>query len=230
MDPPTKSAEVYPFPNAEGASAEPYVYTPSGPAWVPPPSLVAAPYYSPPPLNGAPPASTAVFRYSPPPVVASESACCCGGGTSISQHTIPSELLYSLPGIVSCASLGLTIFFLIHGGWCQMSSILLISASAILFNAAPQRQVTSPDTCCSGRRLPTIRNLAVAAIVFASFELILGIALGLGLGGGIGQPLDGKSSSSSTRLAVCGLSQTGLSTCLSSVTSATLTNIASSGR
>ena len=89
--------------------------------------------------------------------------------------------------------------------------------------------MSSPDSCCSGRRLPTIKNLAVTAIVFATLELILGIALGLGLGGGIGQPLDGKTSSSA-RLAVCGVSQTGLSTCLNTVTSATLTDLMRNGK
>lgn len=90
--------------------------------------------------------------------------------------------------------LGLSIFSLVSGGINIISSALVIAQGALWLNTTASVPMlakalaevtgaelrTAANGCCSGTFVQ-LRGLAIAAIVFACFEMIVGFALGFGI-------------------------------------------------
>jgi hypothetical protein len=177
-------------------------------------------------LPQAPPGLGAV---SPPPaaVDAGGGGCCCGQRKLLRPLRSPSEVARPALRALAAAALGLGLLGLFSGGWAVLSSIFVI-AQAAQWRAATKEPKSIDEVvgevkavagtgCCGKKRHLHLRSLAVAAIVFASLELLLGMMLGWGLGGALGQALPSAwLTSSSNFVEVCNGAQ-----CITGVTSAT---------
>jgi hypothetical protein len=219
--PPLYPSYYYPPPGAPAV----VVYGTSG---------ASAPVY----LQGAGVGAGAVVLPAPP---APQPDCCGGGGGggccggaqppalgALSEPlTLAAYALQSHGGV----ALGLGILFLFSTGWTLLSSVMLIaqgallrasggSAAALQAALADAAAVPPRKACCGRTRNGNARGLAIAGIVFAVCECLLGLGLGLGLGIGLlRQPL----TSGNSRLSVCGAAvPSGQQLCLSSVTSASV--------
>ena len=164
---------------------------------------------------------------APPPAVDAGGGGCCGQRKLLRPLRSPSEVARPALRALAGAALGLGLLALFSGGWAVLSSIFVI-AQAAQWRAATKEPRSIDEVvgevkamagtgCCGKKRHLHLRSLAVAAIVFASLELLLGMMLGWGLGGALGQPLPSAwLTSSSNRVEVCNGAQ-----CITGVTSAT---------
>ena len=236
--------------------------TPSYAGWAPPPGIgQAAPpsagtapeqYFPPPPpqqqVAYLPPPAPATFRdpysgYAPqqqPPELPPSDCCApsASGPLALTDSFSVAAYAFSTAGALA---LGLACLSLVSTGWAVMSSLLVIAQGCLLRSAGASpaavyalrsESPSAPQGCCCSRRSSNLRGLAIAAIVFAVLELLLGLGLGLGLGIALGLPNDGSlKNSANSYLRVCGATNTagtGALSCLNTVTSADMVYLPSS--
>jgi hypothetical protein len=97
--------------------------------------------------------------------------------------------------------IGMGILCLVSGGWCVVSSALVIAQGAIWLEAtashaslaeAMGKNKTLAGVGCCGGPLSNLRGLAIAGIVFACLEILIALGMGIGIGAlGILTPLGG---------------------------------------
>jgi hypothetical protein len=105
-------------------------------------------------------------------------------------RTLP-EAMRAAIRVFAPIMLGLGILGAFSGGFCLISSILVLVQGALWLNAsssvpslaiAVNEMATTPGIACCGGTFTKLRGLAISGIVFACIELLLALGIGIGIG------------------------------------------------